>query len=808
MRLSVCALSLACAIWPTGLVEPASAQASGDYQKVVAQYCATCHNDRQKAAGLSLQGADPSRPAADPTTWEKVIRKVGAGAMPPAGAPRPDQASLDGMVQWLSTSLDQRAVARPNPGRPVLHRLNRAEYANAIRDLIALDIDASTLLPPDPISHGFDNMADALDVSPALLERYLAAADRISAMAVGDPQIAAGGETYTTRADSHQLDHVEGLPLGTRGGLVIKRHFPLDAEYLISAKLYRSNNDFTRGLVSPHELEFTVDGERVFVNTVGGPEDWGLVLANPANSEAIDQRLQVRVPIKAGARTIGVTFLAKTGARNPLLLKPLRAPVDTVDVDGIPRVDSVSIKGPFNPSGPGDTATRRRIFVCRPPTAAEERACARRIVSTIARRAYRGPVSADTQAHLLKYFDEGRTRRGTFDGGVQLALRRVLSDPAFLFRAERDPRPVVVNAAYRLGDFELASRLSFFLWSSIPDDELLRLAEQGRLSAPAVYAAQVRRMLADPRSEALVANFTGQWLQLRNLQRSSPDLMEFPEFDDGLRQGFRVETELLFGSLLRENRSVVDLLRADYTFVNERLARHYGIAGVTGSHFRRVAVTDESRRGLLGHGSMLLVTSHPNRTSPVKRGKWVLETLLGTPPPPPPANVPPLDDGKAGGRLLTMKERMEDHRRNPACANCHKLMDPIGLALENFDGIGGWRTREAGSRVDAATQLADGTAVRGVVELRQAILRRPETFVRTVTENLLTYALGRELSADDMPAVRAVMRRAAPGQYRLADLIEAVTTSTPFTMRVKVAEPEATRVAVRVPRTTGRRGAL
>jgi mono/diheme cytochrome c family protein len=792
------ALALLCAFWLAGLPRPVSAQGSGDYQKLVGQYCATCHNDRQKAAGLSLQGVDPARPAADPATWEKVIRKVANGAMPPAGAPRPEQASLDGMVRWLATSLDQRAAARPNPGRPVLHRLNRAEYANAVRDLIALEIDAATLLPPDPISHGFDNMADALDVSPALLERYLAAADRISALAIGDPQIAAGSETYTTRADSHQLDHVEGLPLGTRGGLIIKRHFPLDAEYVISARLYRSNNDFTRGLVSPHELEFTVDGERVFANTVGGPEDWGSVLANPANSERIDQRLQVRIPVKAGARTIGVTFLAKTGARNPLLLKPLRAPVDTVDVDGIPRIDSVSIKGPFDPTGPGDTASRRRIFVCRPATAAAERPCARRIVATIARRAIRGPVSPETLAHLLKYFDEGRARRGNFDGGVQLALRRILSDPAFLFRAERDPRPVVVNAAYRVGDLELASRLSFFLWSSIPDDELLGLAEQGRLSAPAVYAAQVRRMLADPRAEALVANFTGQWLQLRNLQRSSPDLMEFPEFDDGLRQGFRRETELLFASLLRENRSALDLLQADYTFVNERLARHYGMAGVTGSHFRRVAVAEDARCGLLGHGSMLLVTSHPNRTSPVKRGKWVLETLLGTPPPPPPANVPPLDDGKSGGRPLTMKERMEEHRRNPACANCHKLMDPIGLALENFDGIGGWRTREAGSRIDAGTQLSDGTAVNGVVELRRAILRRPDAFVRTVTENLLTYALGRELSADDMPAVRTVMRRAAPGQYRLADLIEAVTVSTPFTMRVKAVEAAA-RVAARVP---------
>ena len=788
------AVLVACMAWHMGWPQAAWAQSSGGNGRLVEQYCVTCHNDRQKTAGLSLQGVDPTAPSSHPDLWEKVVRKVSAGAMPPAGVPRPDQAALDGLVGGLTAELDRRAALRPNPGRPVLHRLNRAEYGNAVRDLLALQVDASTLLPPDQLSHGFDNIADALTVSPALLERYLAAAERVSALAVGDPQLAAGGETFSTRADSHQLDHVPGLPLGTRGGLFIRQHLPLDAEYVISARLYRSNNDFTRGLVSPHDLEFTVDGERVFLNAVGGPDDWGKVLANPAYSEAIDQRLQVRVRLKAGPRAFGVTFLEKTGARNPLLLKPLRAPVDTVDVDGIPRIDSVSIKGPFNPTGPGDTPSRRRIFECRPTSAGDEAVCARRIVSTIARRAFRGPVSAQTITHLLGYFEEGRRRRGNFDGGVQLAIRRILSDPAFVFRAERDPQRVVAGAPYRLRDLELASRLSFFLWSSIPDDALLRLAEQNRLREPAVYAAQVRRMLADPRAEALVSNFAGQWLQLRNLQQSSPNLMEFPEFDDGLRQGFRRETELLFASLLREQRSVIDLLQADYTFVNERLARHYGIRGVTGSHFRRVAAPDESRRGLLGHGSILLVTSHPNRTSPVKRGKWVLETLLGSPPPPPPANVPPLDETKGAGRPLTMKERMEEHRRNPACANCHRLMDPIGLALENFDGVGGWRSRESGVRIDSTTQLADGTAVNGVVDLRRAVLRRPEVFVRTVTENLLTYALGRELAADDMPTVRAVMRTAAPQGYRLSDLVEGITTSTPFTMRV-AAEATETRVA-------------
>jgi hypothetical protein len=564
---------------------------------------------------------------------------------------------------------------------------------------------------------------------------------------------------------------------------------------VISAKLYRTNNSFTRGLAAPHDVEFTIDGVRVFFHTVGGTEDWTNLLANPGYADSVDARLQARVRVKAGTHAVGITFVEKTAARGVTVLKPLRSPVDTVDSDGIPRIDSVNIAGPFNATSPGDTASRRRIFTCT-PSGADERRCATSIVSAIARRAYRRPVTDSEVARLMSFFDMGRQKRGSFEAGVQLALRRILVDPAFLFRAERDPDSVRAGAAYRVSDLELASRLSFFLWSSIPDDELLRVASSRQLRDANVYAAQVKRMLADPRADELVTNFAGQWLQLRNLQRSAPDLMAYPEFDDGLRQGFRRETELLFTSVMRENRSVLELLTADYTFVNERLARHYGIPGVTGNRFRRVAVTSDARRGLLGHGSMLLVTSHPNRTSPVKRGKWILENLMGSPPPPPPANVPPLDETKNPSRPLTMKERMAEHRSTPTCANCHRLMDPIGLALENFDGIGAWRERDSGVRIDPATQLADGTNVDGVVALRQALLRRPEVFVRTLTENLLTYALGRGLSADDMPTVRAIMRDAAAQNYRFQDLVQGIVVSTPFLMRLK-AEADAERVAVR-----------
>jgi len=768
-------------------VRVADESAPASYRPVIDRYCVGCHNDRLKTGGLTLQTSDMNDLPRDADLWERVIRKLSNAQMPPLGAPKPDPATTKSLVTALTATLDRAAAAHPNPGRPMIHRLNRAEYANAVRDVLNLNIDVTSLLPPDELSSGFDNIADALGVSPLLIERYLVAADRVSGVAVGDREIVAGSETFVTRGDSHQLDHVEGLPLGTRGGLLIKYTFPLDATYSLSAKLYQTNNAFTRGLSAAHELEFSIDGVRVFINTVGGPEDFANLMANPSFSDTLDKRLNVRVPVKAGEHTIGITFVQKTAARNESVFKPLQAPVDTVDSDGVPRIDIVTVAGPFDVTGPGDTASRQRIFTCRPTNQSDERRCATTIAGTLARRAFRGPVSPEDVARLMTYYDQGRAKSGGFDSGVQMVVRRILSDPAFLFRIERDPANVAVGTPYKVGDLDLASRLSFFLWSSVPDDTLLQLATAKKLHEPAVFAAQVTRMLADSRADALVSNFAGQWLQLRNLQRVTPDLMIFPEFDDGLRQGFRQETELFFGSLLRENRSVLDLLTADYTFVNERLARLYGMSGVSGSYFRRVTVTDEARRGLLGQGSMLLVTSHPNRTSPVKRGKWILENLMGAPPPPPPPNVPPLVETKDADRPMTMKERMEEHRRNPVCANCHKLMDPIGLALENFDAIGASRVRDQGVKIDATTQLADGTSVNGVVELRQALLARPEILVRTFTENLLTYALGRALAPEDRPTVRAIMRETAARHYRMEDIVQSIVMSIPFQMRIKPA---------------------
>ena len=768
----------------------ASAAAAPDVRPVVDTFCVSCHNDRARTGGLSLQGRAVA--IGDRDVWEKVVRKVGAGQMPPPGTPRPDDATARSFVTTLERTLDGFAAAHPNPGPPLLHRLNRTEYANAVRDLLAVDIDGGALLPADETSHGFDNIADALSVSPLLLERYLAAADKISALAVGDPSTRPIAQSFVARADSHQLEHLEGLPFGTRGGLLIATSFPVDGEYQISAKLYRTNNGFTRGLQFPHEVEFSVDGERVFDATVGGQDDWVTLLATPGpGADRVDARLQTRVAVRAGSRHVGVTFVEKTGARNQAWFRPLIGTTDVVDADGVPRIDSVTITGPFTVSGSGDTASRRRIFTCQPTASSQsERACATSIAGTLARRAFRRPVASSEVQALLTFFDEGRRTRGTFDGGVQMLVRRILADPAFLFRTEAEPADVPVGVAYRIGDIELASRLSFFLWSSIPDDELLRVADARRLSDPRVFATQVRRLVNDAKAAALVSNFAGQWLQLRNLQRVAPDPMKYPDFDDDLRQAFRRETELLVESIVREDRSILDLLRADYTYVNERLARHYGIPGISGSQFRRVPVTDDARRGLLGHGSMLAVTSHPNRTSPVKRGKWVLEQLLGSPPPPPPPNVPSLDESASASRPRTMKDRMEEHRRNPACANCHRLMDPVGLALENFDGIGAFRLREAGVRIDTATQLLDGTAVATVGELRAALLARSDLFARTFIENLLTYALGRGLVADDRAAVRAIARRADVEDYRFSAILDGIVTSAPFRMRLKTVSGE------------------
>jgi hypothetical protein len=591
---------------------------------------------------------------------------------------------------------------------------------------------------------------------------------------------------------------VSGLPLGTRGGMLLRHNFPLNGEYLLKVRLWRNNSASIRGLDQPHLLIITLDGKRVFEDTVGTAEDYAALLSNPSDAASlVDPRLQVRVPVTAGPHDVGVTFVLKSHAPNVTLLRPLLASHDPISIDGVPKIDTVLIGGPFSPSGPGDTPSRRRILECRPTTAADELPCARRILTTIARRAYRRPVTSADIDPLLAFFTAGRNG-GSFDEGISLALRRVLVEPAFLFRVTaQGARVTPAGQPQRIGDLDLASRLSFFLWSSIPDDELLTLGEQSRLSQPAVLRQQVKRMIASPKAWAFVQNFAGQWLYLRNLEQSHPDTQEFPDFDDTLRQAFRRETELLFESIMKDDKSVLDLLSADYTFVNERLARHYGLSNVYGSAFRRVPVTAEERRGILGHGSILTVTSYPNRTSPVKRGKWILENLLGTPPPPPPPNVPELAASEEGAAPKTMRAQMEEHRKNPACANCHKLMDPLGFAMENFDGVGAWRERQGASRIDPSSVLSDGREIEGVNGLRKALLDRPDLFATTMVDKMLIYALGRGLTAADRPAVRRIVTDAAPGEYRFSSLIQGIVESVPFSMRPLADGADQTTVAGR-----------
>jgi mono/diheme cytochrome c family protein len=775
---------------------------------LVDQYCVTCHNARLKTGGLALDGLDLAYLPDHAEVWEKVVRKVRAGVMPPQGVRRPDAAALQAFVGFVEDALDRNAIERPDPGRPLLHRLNRAEYKNAIRDLLALDVDVASLLPPDDSAYGFDNISDVLGVSPSLQERYLAAATRISAIAVGDPALRAGSDTYRVPQDLSQNQHVEGLPLGTVGGLRVRHMFPLDGEYDFQTKLYRTNLDMVRGLEYPSEFEIAIDGKPVHRVTIGGNPDLVQLFEKPTDTgTAVEARMRARVKVTAGPHDVTVAFVDHLAVKDTVRLQPfLRSSADNFDWAGQPHIQTVAITGPFNPTGSGDTPSRRAVFTCRPPSAsgnqrdgaaakAAERACAVQILSRLARRAYRQPVGPAELAPILQFYDEARAR-GTFESGIQRGLQRILSSPRFAFRVERDPEGAAPGTVHPVSGVELAGRLSFFLWSSIPDETLLRAAAAGTLSQPAVLERQVRRMLADPRAEALVSNFAGQWLQLRNVRSVQPNSDEFPDFDDNLRQAFRKETELLFTSILREDRSVLDLLRADYTFVNERLARHYGIAGVYGSRFRRVPVTDDTRRGILGQGSMLAVTSHAERTSPVLRGKWVLENLLGLPVPPPPPDVPALKGKEDGQKPRTLREQLAEHRADPVCASCHKVMDPVGFALENFDAVGAWRTREPGGLIDASGQLADGTPVNGVVTLRQAILAKPELFVTTMTEKLMTYALGRGVDARDMPAVRAILRDAAANDYRLSSIVLGVVRSVPFRMRITPGvDGETTRTA-------------
>ena len=716
--------------------------------------------------------------------WEKVVRKLRGGMMPPQGMPRPEQAKIEDLILWLQTSLDQAAAAHPDPGRSALHRLNRTEYANAIRDLLGLKVDVSALLPADDESNGFDNIAEVLRVSPSLLEAYLSASREVSSLAVGDPKTAPISESFRVPPDMAQAEHIEGLPLGTRGGILIHHNFPLDADYELNVFLLRNIVGYLTGMEFPHQLEVSIDGSRVFLAPVGGEEDLKLLDTNLALAgDTLDARLRTKVHVKAGPHDVTVAFLRRDSAESDEPLQPFTRDLDLQNMNGIPLIDHVQVTGPFNAKGSGDTPSRKRIFVCTPAGSKDEVACANKILSTLARRAYRRPVTDSDMETLLSFYQTGKNQGGSFESGIENSLRLILASPKFLFRTEPDPAHVAPGSVYHVSDLELASRLSFFIWSSIPDDELLTVAAQGKLKDPAVLDRQVRRMLADPKAEALVNNFAEQWLFLRNVQSVAPDEATFPNFDDNLRQSFRHETELFFESVVKEDRDVMDLLTANYTFVNERLAKHYNIPNVYGSRFRRVTLTNDARRGLLGQGSILSVTSYPTRTSPVLRGKWIMENLMGTPPPAPPPNVPALKDQAQGGKVLSIRQLMEEHRKNAPCSTCHKVMDPLGFALENFNAVGEYRTKDASGPIDASGQLADGTKIDGVVDVREALLKHPDYFVGTLTEKMLTYALGRPLEYYDMPVVRGIVAGAAHHDYRFSSLITGIVKSQPFEMK-------------------------
>jgi hypothetical protein len=764
---------------------------SSDAAAVLDEYCAGCHNPTDLDGGFAFAELDAARVDAHADTWEAVVRKLRTRTMPPQAAQRrPDAETYERLAGWLEGELDAKAVA--SPGRSVLRRLNRAEYANAIRELLDLDVDVAALLPPDDSAYGFDNNADLNVVSPALLERYLGAADRVSALAVGDPRTAIGAKTYAVPGDHSQGLHVDGLPLGTVGGIAVQHDFPLDAEYEFQVGLFRTNLDAIRGLEHEHDLEIAVDGVRVLLVGVGGehepefPPDTIITV----RADATDARLRARAPVGAGARTVTAAFIRKVGLGTNRLRPFDRSNAGTYDSTGRPHVETLTIVGPFAPTGVGSTTARQRIFGCTPVSAEQEEPCAREILADLARRAYRRPVVEADLARLMPFYRDGRAQ-GSFDAGIQLALRRLLASPAFVFRVEQDPADAAPGASFAVSDVELASRLSFFLWSGPPDEELLTVAAANRLHEPDVLAAQVRRMLHDPRAAALVENFAGQWLHLRNLETIKPNTDFFPDFDDNLRQAFKRETELFFASIVEEDRSILDLLTADYTFVDERLARHYGIANVYGSRFRRVALPSEldARRGLLGKGGVLMATSHADRTAPSLRGKWLLENLLGTPPPAPPANVPPLE-AEPGAAPKTMRERLDVHRANPACADCHALIDPLGFALENFDAVGAWRDFDAGGAVDASGRLPDGTPLRGAGELRAALVADPRVFSTTFVEKLMIYALGRGLTAYDMAVVRGILREAEHDGYRFESIVRGIVESPAFRMRTKAGEAE------------------
>jgi hypothetical protein len=756
----------------------AQADASAQNQ-LIQDYCTKCHNSEDWAGSLDLTWVDVGNAAGEAELWEKVMRKFKGSMMPPLGNERPSQEQQDAFITWVTQAIDSANLANPDPGKSSLHRLNRTEYGNAIRDLLGLSVDISEYLPADDEGYGFDNIADVLRTSPSLLEQYLSASRKISELAIGDTSVTPISKVYRVPPDQPQ-QHIPGLPLGTRGGLLIEHNFPVDGEYQFNNYLTRNIVGYMTGLEWPHIFEISIDGELVFSAQVGGPED---NLANDTNfaeaADAIDLRLQTRIPVKAGRHQVAVTWQQKNAAETHEPLELHTRDLDLQNMNGLPTLDYTDIIGPFNVSGAGDTASRRQIFSCYPQNAAAAPDCAEEILSTLARRAYRRPLT-DADLNLIFSFYEDGARQGSFERGIQNALRFILTSPEFLFRSEPDPESVAPGDIYALSDLALASRLSFFLWSSIPDDELLELAARGQLSSPEHFDRQVERMLQDPKAVALIDNWAAQWLFLRNLQSIHPDTRSFPNFDDKLREAFRTETSLFIQNIIRNDRPVTELMTADYSYVNDRLAQHYGIPNIYGSHFRRVQHSNPDRRGLLGHGSVLTVTSYPNRTSPVLRGKWVLENILGTPAPPPPPNVPSLDEQLTA---VSVRDRLIQHRQDPVCAGCHAVMDPLGFSLENFDAVGRYRERDESGAIDATGNLADGTPVIGARSLQEALMQKPEYFVDTVTEKLLTYALGRGLEAQDMSFVRDITRRAAAEDYRFSALVKGIVHSVPFRMK-------------------------
>ena len=771
---------------------------------VLDRYCVTCHNERQKAGALMLDTMDVGHIGDAAEVWERVARKLRTQEMPPPGLPRPDRATYEASASWLETALDDSAAVRPNPGRVVVHRLNRAEYANAVRDLLGLEIDGRSLLPADEADEqGFDNMAAVLSVSPALLERYMSAARTISRLAVGMPPTTPVIDTYKIPSGLVQDDRTsDKLPLGSQGGVSFRHNFSVDGEYTIKLVLRRELYGYLIGMGEPHQIDVRLDGVLAKRFTVGGegkgiqaPETFvGTIRGDPeweAYMHTADASLEIRVPVKAGPREVGVSFVRQFSEPEGVLQPPQRGFLRSINelYFGHPAVDSVLIGGPYGQVSPGTTPSRSKVFLCRPDGTSAQEACARKILSTLARRAYRGPVTEDDVQTLLGFYREGLADGG-FDTGIQRGVGRILAAPSFLFRIVREPANLAPGTTYRLSDLDLASRMSFFLWSSIPDDELLNAAALGRLTDPAVLGRQVRRMLSDPRANALVDNFGTQWLKVGKTRGLVPDSIAYPEFDENLREAFQTETQLFLRSQLREDRSVVDLLTANYTFVNQRLARHYQIPNIYGDHFRRVTFDDGAvRGGLLGQANILAATSYADRTSPVLRGKWLLENLLGAPPPPPPPDVPALEENVAGKQLRSIREKLEAHRKNPACATCHVRMDPLGFSLENFDALGKWRTVADGVPVDASASLPDGTRFEGAAGLRTILVNHRTDFVRTFTEKLLAYAVGRGVESYDLPAVRKITRDAAANGDRWSSIILAVVKSTPFQNGVAYSTP-------------------